>query len=173
DLDGRIYVATGSGIDRLDPATGRIRTFTTADGVLPAESRVGFRDRHGALWFGGDHGLIRIEPQKEDADSPTVLVHSIRVNGRIRPISDLGDIEPAALSLSPSERQLQVDFGGFRHDLLYQTRLSGVDPEWTRPSSSRSVHYLSLAPGSYELSIRAVSPEGASSSRLAKVRFRI
>ena len=30
DLDGRIYVASGSGIDRLDPATGRIRTFTTA-----------------------------------------------------------------------------------------------------------------------------------------------
>jgi hypothetical protein len=91
----------------------------------------------------------------------------------IRPISDLGEIEPAALSLSPSERQVQVDFGGFRHDLLYQTRLSGVDPEWTPPSSSRGVHYLSLAPGSYELSIRAVSPEGSSSSHPAMVRFRI
>jgi ligand-binding sensor domain-containing protein len=117
DLDGRIYVASGSGIDRLDPATGRIRTFTTADGVLPAEARVGFRDRHGALWFGGDHGLIRVEQQKERNDSPVVLVHSIRVNGHIRPISDLGDLEPAALSLSPSERQVQVDFGGFRPDL--------------------------------------------------------
>ena len=117
DLDGRIYVASGSGIDRLDPATGRIRTFTTADGVSPAEARVGFRDRHGALWFGGDHGLIRVEQQKEHNDSPVVLVHSIRVNGHIRPISDLGDVEPAALSLSPSERQVQVDFGGFRHDL--------------------------------------------------------
>lgn len=173
DLDGHIYVASGSGIDRLDPATGRIRKFTTADGVLPAESRVGFRDRQGALWFGGDHGLIRLEPQKEDTDSPLVLVHSIRVNGHIRPISDLGEVEPAALSLSPSERQVQVDFGGFRHDLLYQTRLSGVDPEWTPPSSSRIVHYLSLAPNSYELSIRAVSPEGSSSSRPAMVRFRI
>ena len=173
DLDGRIYVASGSGIDRLDPATGQIRRFTTSDGLPPGESRVGFRDRHGALWFGGDHGLIRLEPQKERTDSPIVLVHSIRVNGHIRPISDLGEVEPAALSLSPSERQLQVDFGGFRHDLLYQTRLSGVDPEWTPPSSSRSVHYLSLAPDSYELSIRAVTPEGGSSSRPAQVRFRI
>jgi signal transduction histidine kinase/ligand-binding sensor domain-containing protein len=173
DLDGRIYAASGSGIDRLDPATGRIRNFTTADGVLPGAFRVGFRDRRGALWFGGDHGLIRIEPQAERTDSPNVLVHSIRVNGQVRPISDLGDVEPAALSLSPSERQLQVDFGGFRHDLVYQTRLSGVDREWTLPSSSRSVHYLSLAPGSYELLIRAVTPEGGSSSRPAKVRFRI
>jgi ligand-binding sensor domain-containing protein/two-component sensor histidine kinase len=173
DLDGRIYVATGSGIDRLDPATGRIRTFTTADGVLPAESRVGFRDRHGALWFGGDNGLVRLEPQKESTDSPVVLVHSIRVNGHIRPISDLGEAEPAALSLSPSERQVQVDFGGFRHDLLYQTRLSGVDPDWTPPSSSRSVHYLSLASGNYELRIRAVTPEGGLSSSPATVRFRV
>jgi len=173
DLDGRIYVASGSGIDRLDPATGRIRTFTPADGVLPAEARVGFRDRHGALWFGGDHGLIRVEQQKEQNDAPVVLVHSVRVNGHIRPISDLGEVEPAALSLSPSERQVQVDFGGFRHDLSYQTRLSGVDREWTPPSSSRSVHYLSLAPGSYELAIRAVTPEGSASSSPAKVRFRI
>jgi signal transduction histidine kinase/ligand-binding sensor domain-containing protein len=173
DLDGRIYVATGSGIDRLDPATGRIRTFTTADGVLSEEARVGFRDRHGALWFGGDHGLIRVESQKEQNDSPIVLIHSIRVNGHIRPISDLGDVDPAALSLSPSERQVQVDFGGFRHDLSYQTRLSSVDHEWTPPSSSRSVHYLSLAPGSYELAIRAVTPEGSSSSSPAMVRFRI
>jgi len=173
DLEGGIYVASGSGIDRLDPATGRIRKFTTADGVLPAESRVAFRDRHGALWFGGDHGLARLESQKDLPNDPIVLVHSIRVNGRVRPISDLGDAEPAALSLSPSERQVQVDFGGFRHDLLYQTRLSGIDHEWTPPSSSRSVHYLSLAPGSYELSIRAVSPEGSSSARPAMVRFRI
>jgi signal transduction histidine kinase/ligand-binding sensor domain-containing protein len=174
DLDGRIYAAGGGGgIDRLDPATGRVRTFTTSDGVLPGELRVGFRDRHGALWFGSDQGLTRIEPQKERADPPTVLVHSIRVNGQVRPLSDLGEVEPALLALSPSERQVQVDFGGFRHDLLYQTRLSGVDAEWTPPSSSRSVHYLSLAPGSYELSIRAVTPEGHSSSHPARVSFRI
>src|SRR5262249_46353863 len=97
----------------------------------------------------------------------------IRVNGEIRPVSDVGDVEPAALSLSSSERQVQVDFGGFRHDLLYQTLLSGVDRNWMPPSTSRSVHYLSLAPGSYELSIRGVTPEGGLSSRPARVRFHI
>jgi ligand-binding sensor domain-containing protein/two-component sensor histidine kinase len=173
DLAGRIYAASGSGIDRLDPATGRIRHFTTTDGLLPGEIRVAFRDRHGALWFGGDHGLIRIQPQEDRTEAPIVLVYSIRVNGETRPLSDLGDAEPAPLSLSPSERQVQVDFGGFRHDLLYQTRLSGIDQDWTPPSSARSVHYLSLAPGSYELSIRALTPEGRSSSRPAQIRFRI
>jgi signal transduction histidine kinase/ligand-binding sensor domain-containing protein len=177
DLDGRIYAGAGSNIDRVDPlespGSGFIRHFTAEDGSLPGELRVGFRDRHGALWFGGDRGLLRMEPQKELPNDPNVLVHAVRVNGRLRPISALGDAEPAALSLSAAERQLQVDFGGFRHDLLYQTRLSGLDPDWTPPTSSRSVHYLSLAPGNYELAIRALTPDGRSSAIPARVRFRI
>jgi len=64
------------------------------------------------------------------------------------PRSSERSVRASRLSLSPSERQGLVDFGGFRHDLFCQTRLSDVDPEWTTPSSPRSVHYLSLAPGS-------------------------
>jgi ligand-binding sensor domain-containing protein len=161
DLAGRIYAASGRGIDRLDPATGRVHRFATPDGLPPGELRVAFRDRHGALWFGGDQGLVRIEPQEERTEPPAVLVYSIRVNGRARPISDLGEAEPALLSLSASERQLQVDFGGFRHDLAYQTRLSGIDRDWTVASpraasticrwpraatSSRFVRLLPTAP---------------------------
>jgi signal transduction histidine kinase len=173
DRAGRIYAAGGGGIDRLDPATGRVRHFTTADGLPPGEFRVAFRDRHGVLWSGGDQGLLRIEPQEEPAEPPVVLVHAVRVNGQARPLSDLGDIEPPALALSPSQRQVQVDYGGFRHDLLYQTRLSGVDADWTPPSAARSVHYVALAPGSYELAIRALAPEGSASARPARVRFHI
>ncbi|MBI3695798.1 MAG: hypothetical protein HY238_13285 [Acidobacteria bacterium] len=173
DLGGRIYAAGGSGIDRLDPATGRVRPFTSADGLPPGEFRVATRDRHGTLWFGGDQGLVRLQPHEDRRDPPDVLIYSIRVNGQDRPLSDIGDAEPAALSLGANERQVQVEFGGFRHDLLYQTRLSGVDQDWTPPSASRSVHYLSLAAGSYELAIRAVTPEGSVSSRPARVRFQI
>ena len=173
DLAGRIYAAGGRGIDRLDPSTGRVRRFTTDDGLPPGDLRVAFRDRRGALWFGGDQGLVRVEPQEDRSEPPAVLVYSIRVNGRTRPVSDVGDADPPPLSLSPSERQVQVDFGGFRHDLLYQTLLSGVDQDWTPPSTSRSVHYLSLAPGGYQLSVRAVVPEGGVSARPARVRFQI
>lgn len=173
DLSGRIYAAGGSGIDRLDPATGRVRPFSSADGLPPGEFRVAARDRHGGLWFGGDMGLVRLQPREDRNDPPDVLIYAIRVNGKGRPLSDIGDAEPEALPLEAHERQLQVEFGGFRHDLLYQTRLSGIDRDWTPPSPSRSVHYLSLAPGSYELTIRAVSPEGSLSARPARVRFHI
>jgi signal transduction histidine kinase len=173
DLAGRIYAAGESLIDRLDPDTGRLRTFTTADGVLSGTLRAAFRDRRGDLWFGGDQGLCRLQPREDRTDQPIVLIHSIRVNGEDQPLSALGETAPAELHLAPSQRRVQIEFGGFRHDLLYQTRLSGVDQDWTSSSTSRSVDYLSLAPGRYELSVRAASPEGVLSSSPARVRFRI
>ena len=60
--------ASIASIHRGLPGAG-IRKFTAEDGLLPGNPRVGFRDRHGALWFGGDHGLLRIEPQKDVLDS--------------------------------------------------------------------------------------------------------
>lgn len=177
DLDGRIYAAGGRGVDRIDPrphrGTAQIRHFSANEGWHPGGFKAAFRDRHGALWFGGNQGLVRLEPEKGSSNPPNVLIHAILVNGQRRPISDLGDAKPAELALAPSERQLQVDFGGFRHDLLYQTRLSGLERDWTPPSSSRRVHYLSLAPGRYELAVRALTPDGSLSTTPAVVHFRI
>ena len=172
DLRGRIYAAGAGAVDRLDPELppgSQLARFTTDDGLISGRLRVAFRDRHGALWFGGDQGLCRIVPKDDRSAEPSVLIHSIRVNGRSRPISDLGEVEPAGMSLAAFERQLQVEFGGLRHDLRYQTLLSGVDPDWTPPSSDRNVHYSSLAPGSYQLLIRSVSPNGLVSPQPARV----
>ncbi|MBL8220701.1 MAG: hypothetical protein JNL62_15830 [Bryobacterales bacterium] len=172
DRSGRIYLAGRSGIDRLDPATGRVRRFDTADGLTPGEFRVAARDRHGAIWFGGDQGLVRLQPRDDPPDPSRLVIYSVRANGRDRLPSDFGDPQPAALSLDVSERRIQVEFGGFRHDLLYQTLLSGVDTDWTPPSASRTVDYASLGPGRYVLSVRAISPEGRMSPE-AKVEFLI
>jgi signal transduction histidine kinase/ligand-binding sensor domain-containing protein len=172
DLTGRIYAATGGGIERLDPGTGRVRQFSSADGLPPAEYRVATRDRHGALWFGSDQGLVRLRPRPDSSDPPRVLIFSVRVNGEERLPSDFGEPEPAELFLGPSERQVQVGYGGFRHDLLYQKRLSGLDPDWALPSRSVDASYPWLAPGSYELAIRAMTPEGVAGAP-ARVRFTI
>jgi ligand-binding sensor domain-containing protein len=52
DTNGRIYVGTGRGLDRLDPETGRVNHFTGADGLAGGDLLAAFRDRDGALWFG-------------------------------------------------------------------------------------------------------------------------
>jgi ligand-binding sensor domain-containing protein/signal transduction histidine kinase len=174
DRQGRIYAGGAGSVDSLDPEQQplQLRRLTTADGMISGKLRVAFRDRHGALWFGGDQGLCRIIPREEPTPETSILIHSIHVNGERQPISDLGEAEPASLSLESSQRQLMVEFGGFRHDLRYQTLLSGVDPGWSVPSTVRNI-FLSLNPGVYELLIRGVSPDGSIGSRPARVRFSV
>ncbi|MBI4906933.1 MAG: hypothetical protein HY820_25115 [Acidobacteria bacterium] len=175
DLQGRIYAAGAGSVDSLDPQQQpplHPRRMTTADGIISGRLRVAFRDRHGALWFGGDQGICRIIPREEPAPETSVLIHSIRVNGESQPISDLGEAEPATLSLASWQRQVMVEFGGFRHDLRYQTWLTGVDSDWSAPSTVRNV-FLSLTPGAYQLLIRGVSPNGVVGSRPARVLFSV
>ncbi|MBS1827899.1 MAG: hypothetical protein JST93_21500 [Acidobacteria bacterium] len=176
DLEGRIYAGGAGTVDRLDSqreARAQVRRFTTADGVISGRLRVAFRDKTGAIWFGGDQGLCRILPAPDPPFESSVVIHSILVNGKGQALSALGETDPAPLSLQSFERQLQVEFGGFRPDLRYQTRLRGVDQDWSAPTTQRSVHYLSLGPGGYELLIRGVSPDGSVSAQPARVRFSI
>ena len=42
--------------------TGRVRHYTTADGLTAGELLSAFRDRSGTLWFGGYNGLLRLVP---------------------------------------------------------------------------------------------------------------
>ncbi|RMF06837.1 MAG: hypothetical protein D6762_08680 [Candidatus Neomarinimicrobiota bacterium] len=63
DPSGAIWIGThGGGLHRLDPETGEIKRYTTADGlpnnvvygILPDDSR--------RLWFSTNHGLVRFDP---------------------------------------------------------------------------------------------------------------
>ena len=50
----RIYAFTGRGLDRLDAATGRVKHYTTNDGLVGDIPTAAFRDRHGASLYDGE-----------------------------------------------------------------------------------------------------------------------
>jgi hypothetical protein len=111
DLYGRIYVATGRGLDQLNPETGRIKHFTTDDGLAPGAIIAAFRDRTGALWFGTHRGLSRFAPAPiETAPPPPILITGLRVAGEQQAISALGETDIALAELESNRNQLQIDF---------------------------------------------------------------
>jgi diguanylate cyclase (GGDEF)-like protein len=65
DASGAIWVGTGGGLDRLDPASGQVQRQTAWLAMLPGRSRSDvavnalLEDRHGDLWIATDAGLIR------------------------------------------------------------------------------------------------------------------
>src|SRR5262249_46624946 len=178
DRFGRIYIGSGRGVDRLDPVSGAVKHFTTADGLPREEMYASYRDRSGALWFGSSQGLARYVPEPESRrDPPPILIDGLRIAGEKYQVSELGETELPNLTLEPNQKDIQIDFVGLSFAmgelLRYQHRLEGTDQDWSAPADLRTVNYASLSPGTYRFLVRAVSAEGVASEPPATVVFRV
>jgi signal transduction histidine kinase len=178
DDAGRIYLAGGRGVDRLDPRTREIVHYTEADGLARGEVRAAMRAADGTLWFAAAEGLSRLSPH----DGPVKRVHPVRivglrVAGATHPVSDAGDREIDGLRLSPQARAIEIDFVsprfGVGRDLLYQYRLEGLDARWQPPTRQQSVTYAHLPAGTHRFAVRALSADGQTVSPPAIVTFTI
>ncbi len=178
DRYGRLYVGTARGLDRFDPATGRVKSFTAADGLISGEVQVSFRDRKGDLWFGGKSGLSRLSPQPDPPPVPLpVLITGLHIGGEPQQISALGETEIAPVELDSDKNHIQIDFValGFSSGerLRYQYKLEGAGEEWSPLSVQRTVNFANLASGSYRFLVQAVNADGMASERAAFFSFTI
>ncbi len=178
DRYGRLYVGTGRGLDRLDPATDRVKQFTDADGLITGGVAVSFRDRKGDLWFGGTGGLSRLSPQPDPPQSPPpILINGLRVAGIQQTISALGETAVSLPDLPSERNQLQIDFVGLSfapgESLRYQYKLDGTNADWSTPTDQRTVNFASLRPGRYRFHVRAINADGQVSPMPAVITFRI
>lgn len=178
DARGRLYVGGSRGVDQLDPDTGQIRHFTTADGLPRGLFRAAFRDRGGALWFGTTGGLGRLAVVQETAHAPpTVTITGLRVSAVPQAVSALGERHRSLPDLALRENQLEIDFVGLGFEpgdvLRYQHMLKGSGVGWSAPGEQRTITYASLGPGNYEFVVRAMSTSGIVSPEPASITFRI
>jgi signal transduction histidine kinase/ligand-binding sensor domain-containing protein len=178
DLNGLIYIAAGPLLDRLDPVTGRVEHFDRGDGLNGSMINATFRDRTGALWFSSDGGLMRFVPRAgARAQPPAIYLSGLRVKGQAIPVWGMGMRELPTLELSADQDEIQVDFFGLSYDLdegvLTQYRLEGSGGDWSAPSLARTLTFARLAPGSYRLLVRAITPDGVVSPEPAVFAFRV
>ena len=178
DRWGCIYLSTGQGVDRLDPRTGRIKHFTTADGLAKGEHEVSYCDQHGTLWFGTSHGLSSLVPEPDPpATPPPVRISRLSIAGSAYDISELGETRVSGIRLASNQNQVRIDFLGLGfgpgESLRYQYRLEGTDEDWSPLTDQRTVNFANLAPKSYRFLVRAVNADGAVTQEPASVEFMI
>ncbi len=178
DALGRIYAGTTQGLDRLDPATGRVKRFTKADGLSDNLVSVSFRDRHGTLWFGTDAGLSRLSLETDQVQlPPPVFISSLQIPGVDYRISEIGETNVGELKLSEDQNDLQITLlglsSGDADGLLYQYKLEGSNNDWSRLGNQRTVNYVNLASGRYRFLARAVNANGVASETPASISFTI
>lgn len=175
DNFGRLYVGTGRGISRLEPETGRIKIYTTNDGLPGNAISNCYKDANGVLWFSSNYSLIRFVPQADKSSKPPpIFIDRISAGGAMQNISELGETELKNLEFASDERQIQISFFAISFDagevLRYQYKLGEQD--WSAPSEARSIDF-NLAAGNYQFAVRAVNSDGIVSETPAMVVFKI
>jgi PAS domain S-box-containing protein len=178
DQWGCIYVGVGSGVDRLDPATGSVKHYTTSDGLVSSYVTAAYRDHRNRLWFGTLQGLSMLIPEPaQPSPSPPVLINGVRVEGVTYSVSELGELTIPYLELTANQNHIEIDFFGFGFGLgealRYQYKLEGSEQDWQPLTFLRTVNYASLSPGTYRFVVQAVNTDGAVSESPATFDFKI
>jgi signal transduction histidine kinase len=158
DRRGRIYLGTGRGLDRLDPATGALRHFGVAEGLMGAPVTMCLKDSRDRLWVGTPGGLSRFELLDDDAPEPApTYITRVQVSGEDQPVPERGAAALSPLELPADRTDVRVEFTSPAFESVrYQYRMVGSRDDWSAPAAERSVTFARLAPGRYRLELRAV-----------------
>lgn len=169
DQNNLLWVATRSGISRLNAMQNEFRVFGEDDGIQRAGFIVGAtaRDQVGRLYFGGQDGFNLIDPAKLPA-MPQALnsyLMSFELYGR-EVIPREGGILEKELAATDEivipfdERHFfTLHFGNLDYRFPKRGRfrymLSNFDEDWINADDERKATYAGLSPGHYEFRVQS------------------
>lgn len=177
DGSGRLWLGTNRGLACLSFDSGKLRVYTTRDGLTDNFfMQKAACKQDGRLFFGTSRGVVSFnEPQETKRDNRRmVAITDILIDGQ--PIGQFSDKERKKFSkeTSPYVRRLTVpanvnsititfsalDFSSPEvPDYAY--RLDGFDKDWhLTKSDNRSAHYTNLDAGSYTFEVKSTDEDG-------------
>ena len=166
DEADNLWLSTSRGLTRLNPATGRTKTYDITHGLQGNDFMFGaqLRGRDGRMFFGGSNGFNVFHPSqvRDNAHAPPViLTEFLKFN---KPV-DLGAHEegdPVQLSYRDSVVGFEfaaLDFTAPERN-QYRYRLEGFEEDWNDVGDVRRVTYTNLSSGQYTLRVQASNNDG-------------
>ena len=175
DKTGRLWLATLSGMAVIEKTVSGNYTVNRIDEEPIAhfgnwaEAEL-VRDSMGAVWLSSFHQLIRFNTDRLyfDKNIPRVAISNVQLNLQPTDWSSWTDsLEginrlPLYVSLPHNRNTISISFDAisFSHNeqCLFSYRLDGLDTAWQSPTTTRSVSFASLAPGSYSFRVKVRKP---------------
>lgn len=186
DGSGNIWLTTNRGLARLDPETGKVRTYRHKSGLTSDQFnyKSGIRSRNGQLYFGSINGFIGFDPEKTETDDPAppVVLTGFQIFNRE---TGVGKDSPLKSSIVFSKHiQLNSDQSTFSFDfaaLSYQApetnryayKLENFDRDWIYLERNRRVSYARIPPGHYVFRVKGSNAEGKWNPAGVAVEIRI
>jgi ligand-binding sensor domain-containing protein/signal transduction histidine kinase len=181
DGDGQIWASTTVGLTRVDPETGRYKSYSAKDGLTDGSYFVGSaaRDADGELHFGGIDGMTSFQPAdiRDNPFPPTVVITDFLVFNRPRALPVAID-RLRAIRLSHRDTVFTLEFAALHYAdpqaNRYAYRLRGFDQDWTETDArKRFATYTNLDPGDYVFEVKAANKDGVWSDKPATLAISI
>lgn len=170
DNQGHLWLGSHHGVMRLKKAElrsvaeGKLQTLhplvmNESHGLISAECTTGYapaglRSRSDMLLFATVRGIVSIDPQQwnQETPPPKVMIEAVRVAGR--PVR----IQDRALTLPPGTKDLEIEFTAFHFaepaDIHFRHRL-GTEEPWQHDQGARSIRYSHLPVGEHVFEVTA------------------
>ncbi len=191
DAAGMLWLSTAAGLVRMDPASGKVSRFSTADGLTEGfaigSSATG---SDGVLYFGGVKGMTGVHPEQVRRISVPPRVALTDVSVFNRSLTDgtaaagsgvkLGGTvtAPTSITLSVQESVFALEFSSLHYTdpgrNTYAHRLRGFDRDWViTDANHRTATYTNLDPGTYVFEVNAANEQGIWGEQPAQLTIHI
>lgn len=166
--DSMLWLSTTNGLVRLDPQTGKTVVFDRRDGLQDNEFNFGasFIDRDGYLYFGGNRGFNRFNPNNivVDTTPPKVVLTSAEFADK-EILYDESYIPIDSVHLSYKDYFMNFRFSALDYrensQIQYRYALENFTPGWVDLGNKHSLRFTSLSSGVYTLKVRASGADGS------------
>ncbi|HEX7325327.1 MAG TPA: two-component regulator propeller domain-containing protein [Rhodanobacteraceae bacterium] len=185
DAHGDIWVSTLKGISRIDPNTLAVRNFGATDSATELGYWInsGTLLADGRLAFGGLNGVTVVDPAAPSRLPPArpaitaVVLHGQRYALHAA-LPGGAQWRDGVLTLTHNQDDFGAEFASLDYAspqlTQYAYRLNGYNHGWVNASANRRVaFYTNLAPGTYQLQVRARHEGGPWSATPATITFRL
>jgi ligand-binding sensor domain-containing protein/serine phosphatase RsbU (regulator of sigma subunit) len=161
DAFGNIWLGSNKGLNKINPQTKLIKSYSKSDGFTGLETKPGavFEDRDKNIWFGTVNGVYKYQSlsDKENKTPPLLRILEFKLNQNEIPLEK-------KYTFSYLENSFSFKFIGISlanpEGVRYEYKLSGVDNEWKKGISSNEVSYTNLNPGKYSFELKTCNGSG-------------
>ncbi|QHJ13118.1 Response regulator PleD [Paraglaciecola mesophila] len=175
-----LWLSSTAGLSRFNPATGKIRHFDSSQGLNDSEFNfgAGFTDSQGVMYFGGNFGFVRFQPNEiKDSKTvpPVVLVRIKKLNEEVG--VDIQYQEQHEIVLNYLDYYISFEFAALDFNAPelneYRYKLEGLDPNWVELGHARLASFSNLPPGKYVLKVQASNHLGLWNSEGVALQIRV
>ncbi len=187
DGQGNLWLGTSSGLSMLNAVTGKITVFNKTKG-LPVEihgHHASFRDKEGALYFGGIGGYYSFRPDsiKTDEMIPPVAITDFQLfNKPVKIDLTRNAVLTSNISYTDSiklrynQNDISFEFAALDYyrssENRYAYRLEGYQEDWIETdAATRIATYTNLNPGKYTFNVKGSNNSGIWNDQGASVQI--